>query len=153
MVERFLRFSFQRFLNQGLRDLCSVPYALCKMQCLATYALYIMCTFQHMHFALNAFCNFCSLKHVHSSTCALCNTCTLQLMIFATAGRTNCTDQIFIFEAMASLLIQRLTVQFVHCCSFRVRRRPCLIPVLLLWGNVATEKKGGGKWNGKWWGL
>ena len=30
------------------------------------------------------------------------------------------------FEALASLHIQRLTFQFVHCRSFRVRRRPCL---------------------------
>ena len=39
--------------------------------------------------------------------------------------QTSWTDQLYIFEALASLQIQRLTFQFVHCRSFRVRQRPC----------------------------
>ena len=41
------------------------------------------------------------------------------------AGQTSRTDQLFLFEALASLHIRRLMFQFVHCCSFRVQRRPC----------------------------
>ena len=43
------------------------------------------------------------------------------------AGQTLWTDQFSILEALASSHIQRLTIPFVHCRSFRVRRRPCLI--------------------------
>ena len=42
------------------------------------------------------------------------------------AGRTSWIDQFSLFEALASLHIQRLTFQFVRCRSFRVRPRPCL---------------------------
>ena len=40
------------------------------------------------------------------------------------AGQTSWTDQFFLFEALASSHIQRFSFQFVHWCSFRVRRRP-----------------------------
>ena len=43
-------------------------------------------------------------------------------------GWTSWTDQFFLFEALASLHIKRLSFQFVHCRSFRVRRRPCFLP-------------------------
>ena len=41
------------------------------------------------------------------------------------AGRTSWTDQFFLLEALASSHIRRFSFQFVHCRSFRVRRRPC----------------------------
>ena len=41
------------------------------------------------------------------------------------AGRISWTGQFSLLEALASSHIQRLTFQFVHCRSFRVRRRPC----------------------------
>ena len=44
------------------------------------------------------------------------------------AGQTSWTVQFFLFEALASSHIRRLTFQFVHCRSFRVRQRPCLLP-------------------------
>merc|ERR1711954_636312 len=43
------------------------------------------------------------------------------------AGQTSWKDQFFLFEALASLHIRRFSFQFVHCRSFRVRQRPCLI--------------------------
>ena len=43
------------------------------------------------------------------------------------ARQTSWRDQFFLFEALASLHIQRFSFQFVHCRSFRVRRRPCLL--------------------------
>ena len=47
------------------------------------------------------------------------------------AGRTSWTDQldrpVFLFEALASSHIRRFSFQFVHCRSFRVRRRPCFL--------------------------
>ena len=43
------------------------------------------------------------------------------------AGRTSWMDQFFLFEALASSHIQRFFFQFVHCRSFRVRRRPCFV--------------------------
>ena len=47
------------------------------------------------------------------------------------AGRTSWTDQldrpVLLFEALASSHIRRFSFQFVHCRSFRVRRRPCFI--------------------------
>ena len=46
------------------------------------------------------------------------------------AGRISWTDQFSLFEAMASLHIRRLTFQFVHCRSFRVRRRPCYLDII-----------------------
>ena len=50
------------------------------------------------------------------------------------AGWTSLTDQLFLFEALASSHIRRLTFQFVHCCSFRVRLRPCsLFGEKLIW--------------------
>ena len=42
------------------------------------------------------------------------------------AERTSWTDQFLLFEALACLHVQRFFFQFVHCCSLRVRRRPCL---------------------------
>ena len=47
------------------------------------------------------------------------------------AGRTSWTDQFFLFEALASSHIRRFSSQFVHCGSFRVRRRPCFITIFL----------------------
>ena len=44
-------------------------------------------------------------------------------------SQTSWTDQLSLFEALASLHSQRLTFQFVCCRSFRVRRRPFLIKV------------------------
>ena len=37
------------------------------------------------------------------------------------------TDQFFLFEALASSHIRRFSFQVVHCRSYLVRRRPCLI--------------------------
>ena len=45
------------------------------------------------------------------------------------AGLTSWTDQFSIPKALASLHIRRFAFQFVHCRSFRVRRRPCFIEV------------------------
>ena len=42
------------------------------------------------------------------------------------------TDQFSIFEALASSHIRRLTFQFVHCCSFRVQRRPCFLTLQIV---------------------
>ena len=47
------------------------------------------------------------------------------------AGWISWMDQFSSFEASASSLIQRLTFQFVHCHSFRVRRRPCFLSHIL----------------------
>ena len=49
------------------------------------------------------------------------------------ARRISQTDQFVIFEALASSHIRRLTFQFVHCRSFRVRRRPCLSDLAILY--------------------
>ena len=46
-------------------------------------------------------------------------------------GQTSWTDKFFMFEALASLHIQRPTFQFVHYHSFRVRRRPCYLLLAL----------------------
>ena len=43
------------------------------------------------------------------------------------AGQTSWADQFFLFEAFGSLHIRRFSFQFVHCRSFRVRRRPCFL--------------------------
>ena len=121
MIERFFLSNFRDILHQSLRDLCNVSDALCKMQCVATLALYIMCTFQHVHFATcvhfttHALCNTCTLQHVHFATRALCNMCILQHVHFVTHSLCN-----------------TLTFQFVHCRSFRVERRPCFMPGLCL---------------------
>ena len=51
------------------------------------------------------------------------------------AGRISWTDQFSLLEALASLHIRRLTFQFVHCRSFRVRGRPCLsLPMVFFIG-------------------
>ena len=42
-------------------------------------------------------------------------------------GWTSWIDQFFLFEALASSHIRRFSSQFVHCRSFRVRRRPCFL--------------------------
>ena len=42
------------------------------------------------------------------------------------AGQISLRDQFSLLEALASSHIRRLTFQFVHCRSFRVRRRTCL---------------------------
>ena len=47
------------------------------------------------------------------------------------AGRTS----FFLFEALATLHIQRISFQFVYCCSFRPRRRPCLFQNPFLHGS------------------
>ena len=39
--------------------------------------------------------------------------------------QTSWMDQLFLFEALASLHLQRFFFKFVHCRSFRVRQRPC----------------------------
>ena len=60
------------------------------------------------------------------------------------AGRISWMDQFFLFEALTSLHIRRLMFQFVHCCSFRVRRSPSfyvlvtlyrVTPWLFIWSN------------------
>ena len=55
----FLNHFFREFLNKGLKDLCNVSYAMCKMDsvrcnvdCLSPYFL---------HFATRALCNTCTL--------------------------------------------------------------------------------------------
>ena len=45
------------------------------------------------------------------------------------ARQISWMDQFFLFEALASSHIRRFSFQFVHCCSFRVRRRPCFCAV------------------------
>ena len=49
-----------------------------------------------------------------------------------TSWQTSWTDQFFLFEALASSHIWKLTFQFVHCRSFRVRQRPCFVVVVVL---------------------
>ena len=84
------------------------------------HMLYYMCNFQHVHFATSACYN------VHS---AICIESAIQINLMdqlnRSASQTSWIDQFSIFEALASLYIQRLTFQFVHYRSFTVLQRPC----------------------------
>ena len=58
------------------------------------------------------------------------------------ARQTSWTDQFFLFEALASSHIQRFSFQFVHCRSFRVRRRPCFFGTYIIineWDKCVAE--------------
>ena len=82
-----------------------------------------------------AMCNKCYLQNVQFGILAIYNTCNLQ-HIDGPVGQTLWTDQFSILEALASSHIQRLILQFVHCCSFRVQRRPCSV-----WKSIVAEFK------------
>ena len=113
---------------------------MCSLQHMqfATHAICITYNVQHVQFATCAVCNTFNLKHMQFVTCAICNRCkTNQLdgsarwiswtdQLDRPAGRISWMDQFFLFEALASSHIRRLTFQLVHCRSFQVRRRPCL---------------------------
>ena len=48
----------------------------------------------------------------------------------------------FLFEALASSHIRRFSFQFVHCRSFRVRRRPCFFGTYIIineWDKCVAE--------------
>ena len=118
-----------------------------KFDCLTPYFLHFaMCTLQHVHFATHGLCNTCTwqLLHfaqpVHFATCALCNMCTLQIIMCLmdqlygsdkwSASQTSWKDQFSLFKSLDSLHIRRWTFQFVHCCSVRIRQRPCFLNTL-----------------------
>ena len=59
-----------------------------------------------------------------------------------TSWQTSWTDQFFLFKALASLHIRRFSFQFVHCRSFRVRRRPCFFGTYIIineWDKCVAE--------------
>ena len=51
------------------------------------------------------------------------------------AERTNWTDQLD-GAALASSHLRRFSFQFVYCCSFRVRRKPCFILTNIFFHNL-----------------
>ena len=53
--------------------------------------------------------------------------CNIAGLLDRPAGCTSWMDLFSLFEALASLHIQRLRFQSVHCCSFWVRWKPCSI--------------------------
>ena len=51
-------------------------------------------------------------------------------------------DQFFLFEVLASSHIRRFSFQFIHCRSFRVRRRPCsFLKIINQYRNQGTPNK------------
>ena len=54
---------------------------------------------------------------------------------------TSWTDQFFLFEALASSHMRRFSFQFVHCRSFRVRRRPCFVMTYCRGSNGGYPRK------------
>ena len=116
----------------------------CKWQHvkLATHATGNTRNWQHVELATRGTGNKCKWQQVKLTTCAIGNTCSLQHVQFATHVLCNtCTLQ-HIHFAKCALWNTWLTFQFVHCRSFRVRRRPCFyinwkpIYMALFWAMV-----------------
>ena len=83
-----------------------------------------MCTLQHKHFA--------SLTSWTDQLDGPAGRTSWTDQLDGPAGRISWIDQFSLLEALASSHIRRLTFQFVHCRSFRVRRRSCFSLILLL---------------------
>ena len=104
----------------------------------------IFCTLQHLYFATHAICNTCTLhvkmcivQYPQSQQDKSARWITQTDQLNWSVRQTRWTDQFSMLEALDRSHIGRLTFQFVHCCSFRVRPWPCL-------GNQSQE------WNTKY---
>ena len=88
-----------------------------------THDLYNMCTLQHVHFATRALCNMRTLQPVHFAHYNVHSTICIDLLYKSAnvlARQISWTDNFFLFEALTSLHIRRLTFQFVLFVSYIV---------------------------------
>ena len=126
----------------------NVQGALCKVECVKCKAYDAMCKMQCV--GCNISDTTCKMQCVNGSASQTSWTEQLDWPAWQTSWmdqlnrpneRTSWTDQLFLFEALANSHIRRFFFKFVHCRSFRVRRRPCFLNTLCIFSILYFFRK------------